>query len=252
MNDKYYIKPHIYSIIGFISRFAFLLIIPALQFVIFREIKTVHSILTVLGCAIVIIYAFIRRKSEFFLADKDRILINKGVIIKSQKFIKNENISTLNIKRGLISGGIFAAAEVFLDVPSTFRDIKTSFYMSVKKAYEIFCEKAAVIYRSEFKKVFLSAIGVPSKACTKEVVKCTSICCGGDCFIGSHVAELRTTAECAYMAIKYVCSDISLNGFGIVNSASIEIRNIGIVDLPAYIAVILAIIVTNLLLSGSC
>lgn len=158
MNDKYYIKPHIYSVIGFISRFAFLLIIPALQLVMFKEIKTVQSLLTVLGCAAIITYAFIRKKSEFFLADKDRILINKGVIIKSQKLIKNEKISTLNIKRGLIGGAIFGAAEVFLDVPSTFRDIKTSFYMSAKKAYEIFCEKADVIYRSEFKKIFLSAI----------------------------------------------------------------------------------------------
>ncbi|MCR5636115.1 MAG: PH domain-containing protein [Clostridiales bacterium] len=157
-NDKYYIKPHIYSVIRFISRFAFLLIIPAFQIAVFKEIKTLQSILTLLGCAIIIIYAFIRRKSEFFLADKDRILINRGVTIKSQKLIKNEKISTLNIKRGLIGGAIFGAAEVFLDVPSTFRDVKTTFYMGAKKAYEIFCEKANVIYSSEFKKIFLSAI----------------------------------------------------------------------------------------------
>ena len=157
MNSKYYIKSHIFTVISYISRFAFLLIIPSFQLVIFKKIETAQSFFTVILCVTIIIYSLIRRKKEFFIIDKNYTLINRGVMIRTQKMINNQKISTLNIRRGLIGGGLFGAAEVFLDVPSTFRDIKTSLYINADKALKIFCEKTTVLYSSHFKKILLSA-----------------------------------------------------------------------------------------------
>ena len=60
---------------------------------------------------------------------------------------------------------------------------------------------------------------------------------GGDGLIGLHIAELGAAAEERYVAVVNFCSDVALDGFGVVDTATEEVVDIGVIYLPPHVAV---------------
>ena len=93
--------------------------------------------------------------------------------------------------------------------------------------------------------IFLLADRITTKASTEIFVKRTAF--RGSCNIHArdHIAKLRSTTESTYMTVEYICCNRSLNWLGIVDTTTIEVIDIGIINLPPHITV-------NLLQSCTC
>ena len=82
----------------------------------------------------------------------------------------------------------------------------------------------------------LTAVGVAAVAGTEEGAEGAACSGGGDGLAAAHIAELRAAAEYIHMAVRDSSTEVARRGSSGVESAGIELLDVGILYLPGDIA----------------
>lgn len=97
---------------AFLYRYAFLLIIPILQFIIFRPQDIWEMLRTsgrnVLLAAAVVVYAYVRYKCTFVLICGEKMIAGKGVFFRKKNIIYEKRLVGAALKQGAVTA-IFGA-----------------------------------------------------------------------------------------------------------------------------------------------
>ncbi|MDD5923677.1 MAG: PH domain-containing protein [Clostridia bacterium] len=135
MNKKKRVHP--YTSVIYLKKFLFFIIVPAVQTLIFRKINNVYSILNLIFCLVVVLYAVIRAYFESCSIYGDTISITRGLIVRTNIQLPISSVDSITIHKGLISGKLFGVRRFFADVPSLSRKMNTAVYVSHGRAKEI-------------------------------------------------------------------------------------------------------------------
>ncbi len=157
-------RVHPYTSAIYLKKFLFFIIVPAVQTLIFRKINNVYSILNLIFCLVVILYAVIRAYFESCSIYDDTISITRGLIVRTSIQLPISSIDSITIYKGLFSGKLFGVCRFFADVPSLSRKMNTAVYVSHGRAKEIVeClakkdNKVKIYSAKKFKTLFMAVL----------------------------------------------------------------------------------------------
>lgn len=159
-----YSRVHPYTAVDFLSRFAFLLIIPLLR-QIFAQPQSFFQIVRTWGSnllvtAAILLWAFAETRSQGYHAGKDRLFLRKGLLFKRESEIPYRNIHSVTVERSLLPAA-FGAVRLRLDTPAGGKRrsdfVLTLFYRDFRRTVgEIFkSAEEKVLYCAGFWRLFL-------------------------------------------------------------------------------------------------
>ena len=85
--------------------------------------------------------------------------------------------------------------------------------------------------------VFILGKGGATESCTEIGAEDTALSISGDFLARLHIAELGAAAEERHVAVVNICSDVAGDRLGVVDAATEEVVDVGIVYLPPHVAV---------------
>lgn len=119
-----YKKIHSYSILEYISHFAFLFIIPLIQQLIFFPHSKAEFLgtlgLNIIICIMIIAWCIIETSNFKYLKTPNTLYIKTGIILKKQSQIKFDKIHSFRISKN-IGLMIFNALKITIGIPSNSR-----------------------------------------------------------------------------------------------------------------------------------
>lgn len=160
-------RVHFYTVLEYLSRFSFILIIPLIQQIIFLSYNIIEIVRT-LSVNIVVVISLIslcvfEYRSHLYRAGKGYFYLKKGIFIKKTLLMPYRCIHSIEIKRNLIRS-FFGAARLSLDTPSRQKsstDIKlTLSYKALENTVKsIFpLKELSLIYKAKKFKIFMTCI----------------------------------------------------------------------------------------------
>lgn len=167
MENKIYNKVHPYTIIEYLSKFMFLIIIPVVQRLLFKpqvfEERLYTLSIDIFIVIALVIYSIVEYKAIRYSINSRQICIKRGIIIKRKSVIPIDSIHSIMIKN-LIIPSILGAIKLKINVPSG-KGLHADINLTVRKkdveksVNSIFPQdKLSVLYKASQTKILLMAL----------------------------------------------------------------------------------------------
>ena len=166
---KIYKRTHPYTILSSLYRFAFLLIIPVLQSLLFNSTNIIDTITSlgfnILFIVLLILIAFLSYKKTFYNLSNKKLSIKKGFIITSTNFIPYKNITSIFVQKNILPA-MFNCVKIYIDTAGA-KTRKSDFYILltfnkasnlVKSIFNVKNNDYIYKYKSSIWRIFLMGL----------------------------------------------------------------------------------------------